>query len=218
MNFCENLFIIGGKAGAMICYDLVADSAFTTYFLEFFCKKEDIQARNNVIFLEGKIEDHVEKIENYFVATGDNLMREKITNKIIKNTGKYPVNLIHPTAWVSKTAKLGYGNLVLPRAVIHTNARIGNGCIINTNSTIEHDNYLGDYTQIAPGVTLCGYVKIGDYCFVSANATVISDKNIANKTVVGAGAVVTTDIVEEDCLFAGVPAILKKRYHESKHI
>lgn len=212
MNCYKELIIIGGKAGAVLCYDLAADYANQICFLECFFQKENFRPRSNVVFLEGKIFDYLDRIENYFVATGDNQMRRQITEDVIAATGKYPVNLCHIKSDVSKMASMGYGNLVLSGAVVHTNANIGNGCIINTNATIEHDNFVGDYTQISPGAVLCGYVKIGDFCSISANSTVIPHISIANNTVVGAGAVVTSDITEEFCLFAGVPAKLKKRY------
>jgi len=212
MNCYKKLVIIGGKAGAILCYDLIADYVEQIFFLECFFKKDDLKSRSNVVFLDGKIIDHLDKIENYFVATGDNQMRQKITDDVIIATGKFPLNLYHEKSYVSKTASLGYGNLVLSGAVVHTNSHIGNGCIVNTNAIVEHDNFLGNYTQVSPGAVLCGYVKIGDFCSISANATVIPHISVANNTVVGAGAVVTSNIDEEFCLFAGVPAKLKKRY------
>lgn len=208
MNCCRKLFVIGGKAGALIINDIFA-AEYQIYFLETFFDRNLLP---NGAFLEGKITDHLSSIENYFVATGDNHMRQKITNEIIEKANKYPINLCHPKSDISKTARLGYGNLILSGAVINTNSHIGNGCIINTNSTIEHDNIIGNYTQISPGATLCGYVKVGEFCSISANSTIIPHIEIANNTVIGAGAVVTKNVTEEFCLFAGVPATLKKRY------
>lgn len=207
-NLLKPTIIVGGKAGALICKDMLVHVKFLQTFF-------DRSKFNDWYFLEGTIDDNIEALKNhaYFVATGDNDMREEITNEIIKKTKKYPINLIHPKAWVSHSVtNLGYGNLILAGSVIHTNAKIGNGCIINTNATVEHDNVIGDYSQISPGATLCGYVEVGHHSFISANATVIPNVKIAPRVTVGAGAVVLKDIEEENCLYAGVPAERKKSY------
>ena len=217
MNFYDQFTIVGGKAGALICYDIMADKVNTILFLNNFFNQKDLCARNKVFFMEGDISFYTDKLFNYFVATGDNRMRHQITTEIIEKTGRHPINIIHPSAIISKTAKLGYGNLILAGAVINTNAKVGNGCIINTNAVVEHDNLIGDYSQISPGAVLCGYVKIGEFCFISANSTVIPEVTIAPNNIIAAGAVVTRDFVVENCLFAGVPAIWKKTY-EGKHI
>jgi len=220
MSYYNELIIVGGKAGALICYDMIVNNCLRSYdhlsryevkFLESFFSKEDHPYLTQHV-IPGKIDDNLERIQNYFVATGDNALREKITKYIISKTGVYPTNLIHRTASISKMSHMGYGNLVLGGATIHTNAIIGNGCIINTNAIVEHDNQIGNYTQISPGAVLCGYVQVGSHCMISANATVIPSMRIPNKTVLGAGAVLTQSIEEENCLYAGIPAVRKKKY------
>lgn len=204
--------IVGGKAGALICWDINRNCRF----LEVFFDKNKL---DKDYFLDGTVDDNIDilKTHDYFIATGDNYLREEITNNLIRKTGQNPVNIIHPRAFVSPSAQLGYGNLILAGAVVHTNSIVGNGCIINTNSVVEHDNVIGDYAQISPAATLCGYVEIGHHSFISANSTLIPSIKVAPNTTIGAGAVVINDILEEYCLYAGVPAALKKIY-ESKNI
>ena len=67
---------------------------------------------------------------------------------------------IHPTAVVSKYAKIGKGTQVLATAVINAAATIGNHCIVNTGAIVEHDCVLEDYVHIAPNATLGGGVKL----------------------------------------------------------
>ena len=208
----DSLTIVGGKAGALICYDIMADKVETIMFLNNFFDQKDLCSRNKVFYMEGDISFYTDKLFNYFVATGDNYLRHQITTEIIAKTGRRPINIIHPNSVIAKTAKLGYGNLILAGSVINTNAKIGNGCIINTNAVVEHDNVIGDYSQISPGSVLCGYVKIGDFCFISASATVIPEITIAPNNFIAAGAVITKDITEQNGMYAGVPAEWKKSY------
>ncbi len=220
----KHLIIVGGKAGARICYEIATNQLdrnnhFKPYyskvsFLEWF-----FDPRENESYLNGTIDENVEllKKSDYFVATGNNAMRKAHIEKLILLTGKPPINIIHRKATVAPSAKIGYGNLILANSVIHTDAVVGNGCIINTAAIVEHDNVIGNYSQISPGATLCGYVQIGENCFIGANSTVIPNIKIVKNTTVGAGAVVTREITEEDFLYAGVPAEKKKKY-ESKSV
>lgn len=48
-------------------------------------------------------------------------------------------------------------------------------------------------------------IKIGDGCWIGANSTILGGVTIGAGSVVAAGAVVVRDI-EENCVYAGVPA------------
>lgn len=54
-------------------------------------------------------------------------------------------------------------------------------------------------------------IVIGDNVWLCANVTVLPGVKICNNIVVAAGAVVANDLVEENSLYAGVPAKLIKR-------
>ena len=214
---CCDLVIVGGKAGALIAYEIVRaiHPQWKIGFLNYFFDKTKL-SDPNVVFFDGDIDDHYGHIKSYFVATGANRMRHDVTQRLIDEINIVPINVIHPRATISPSVRLGYGNLICCSAVVHTNATVGNGCIINTNAVVEHDNVIGDYCQISPGAVLCGYVEVGDFSFISANATIIPAMTIAANTVIGAGAVLLEDITQENCMYAGVPAKLKK--HENPNL
>ncbi len=210
------IVIVGGNAGARIASEIFALShpKHTVCLLDCFAPAESWKAdqpdvlagakedANNIDFLK-------QKNVSYFVATGDNRMRRDITAFLMKQTGKSPVNCIHPSAIFSSSAALGYGNLICPTAVLHTQTVIGNGTIINTGAVIEHDCIIRDYAQISPNVTLAGYVDIEAFAFVSSAAVVIPHLKIGKGSLVAAGAVVTA-AVKPFTMVAGCPAIEKK--------
>lgn len=49
-------------------------------------------------------------------------------------------------------------------------------------------------------------IEIGENVWLCANAMVCSGTKIAKNSIVAAGAVVTNDLLEENCLYGGVPA------------
>lgn len=103
-------------------------------------------------------------------------------------------NIIHPTAQISPTAKLGHGNIIYPGAVINAAAEIGNFNLINTYADVEHDCIVGNYNSISPRVVLCGGVKMGSGNMIGAGAVVIPLVKIGDDNVVGAGAAIIRQV------------------------
>ena len=114
-------------------------------------------------------------------------------------------------------AEIGEGCYIEPP--FHANfggrhVHLGNGVYANFNLTCVDDThiYVGDYTMLAPNVTLAtashpilpslrekGYqfnrpVTIGKRCWLGAGVIVLPGVTIGDDTVVGAGSVVTRDL------------------------
>jgi sugar O-acyltransferase (sialic acid O-acetyltransferase NeuD family) len=102
--------------------------------------------------------------------------------------------IIHPTAFVAPSAKIGIGAFIAPKVVIHTSAQIGNHAIINSGAVIDHDVIVGENTHIAPGAVVCGDVQIGKNVFIGPNATVIRGIQIGDDVFIKAGSLVKNNI------------------------
>ena len=200
MSEPKSILIVGGSAGAKIATNIfkLTHPHHVLYYVE--CFADEIQINRLYPTVEKSL-DHINTSNvDYFIATGDNLIKSY--------TKKEPINCIHPTA-VVETKKFGHGNLVCPNSVVHIDSQIGNCTIINTGSVVEHDCYIGDYSQISPNTTLCGYVHIGDNCFISAGSTLIPKVSVGNNSIIAAGSVVIDD-VPPNVMVAGIPSKIKK--------
>lgn len=113
--------------------------------------------------------------------------------------------LVHPSAVVDPTVRLGPGTVVFAGTVIQPDAVIGAHVIVNTGASIDHDCAIGDFVHIAPGVRLAGDVALGDGVFLGIGAVAIPGVRIGAWTTVGAGAAVVDDLAGE-LVVAGVPA------------
>ena len=147
-------------------------------------------------------------IKTAAVAVGDNKLREKIAEKIIKMGFELPA-IIHPKAFISPTAKIGGGTVVMPGSIIETLAFIEEFAIINTGAIVEHDNIIGKYAHIAPGCSLAGSVKVGERTIVGAGSSVIPNIVIGRDVIVGAGSSVVKN-VPDGAVIGGVPAKIIK--------
>jgi len=132
------------------------------------------------------------------IAIGDNRSR--------KNYDMFDlVTLIHPSAYVDASARLGAGVFAGPMAVVHVGAKVGRGAIINSGAVVEHDCDVGAWTHISPGAILTGKVTVGEGTWIGAGAVVKHGITICPWCIVGCGAVVVKDITESGT-YVGCPA------------
>lgn len=129
------------------------------------------------------------------VAIGGHRGRDRLSiQKLFRIHGLSMPVLIHPTAVVSHSARLGAGSQVLALANVAAEVVSGDACIINHRASVDHECILGHGAHIAPGAILCGCVTVGDNVLIGANAVILPRLTIGADAVVGAGAVVTRDV------------------------
>ncbi len=132
--------------------------------------------------------------------------------EIIKKT-QIPLDrfetIIHPTASISRTSKIGRGVVIFQNATITSNVVIGNHVIILPNTVISHDNIIGDYTCIAGGACISGNVKIGKLCYLGTNSTVIGNTNVGDHCLIGMGSVILKDIPDNSVYVGGPGKFLR---------
>jgi UDP-perosamine 4-acetyltransferase len=102
--------------------------------------------------------------------------------------------VVHSSAIVSPSARLGDGVQLMAGAIIQCDAAIGANSIVNTGACIDHDCRIGESVHIAPGATLSGLVTIGDRTHIGTAAAVIQGVSIGRDCLVAAGCVVTRDL------------------------
>lgn len=130
---------------------------------------------------------------DFLLGIGDNKLREKIYDFIIKK-GKKVISLTNSTASISNFATIGDGVFINRNVTVNTLANIGNNVILNTGCIIDHECYIKENVHVAPGAVLAGNVKVGAGTFIGANAVIKQGVVIGNNVIVGAGTVVLGNI------------------------
>lgn len=130
---------------------------------------------------------------SFVLGIGDNLLRQNIAN-LIESKGKNNITLIHSSASVSKSAKIGEGSFINKNVSVNAFAVVGKNVILNTGCIIEHECVLSDAVHIAPGAVLAGNVIVGERTFVGANAVIKQGVVIGKDVLIGAGSVIINNI------------------------
>lgn len=167
--------------------------------------------------VRGRIEDTLEGCPTCCVvcAVGNPALKSQFARRALAAGYQFTAPILHPRALVSPTAKIGTGSVIAAGAIISVNTTIGAHVTINMNCTVSHDARLGDFATVNPGCNLSGNVTIEPGAYIGTNAALREGIRVGEGAVVGAGAFVTQDVPPRT-LVAGVPAIVKKRYHNQK--
>ncbi len=149
------------------------------------------------------------------IGVGDPRSRRMLADKCAA-AGYSFASLVHRGVEMSDSVVCGAGSIICAGSVLTVDIRVGQHVHLNLLSTVGHDAVIGDFATICPGVNISGNVHIGNGAFIGTGASIINGSAakplvIGDGAVVAAGACVTTSL-EPDALYAGVPAVLKKRY------
>jgi len=136
------------------------------------------------------------------IGVGDNASRKTLARRF--GDAEW-ITVIHPTAYVHPSVRLGPGTVVFAGATVQPDTTLGSHCIINTAACVDHDCILADYVHVAPGTRLAGGVELGEGVFMGIGSSVIPGIKVGSWTVVGAGGVVICDLMPA-VLAVGVPA------------
>ncbi|KQU17152.1 acetyltransferase [Bacillus sp. Leaf13] len=189
------IIVIGEGGHSRVIQDIISSSRIYKIIAILDDKYSETIMVNDILF--GPVafaKELIRRMEvEFIIAIGNNTTRKRIACSLTEVGGKFAV-IIHPSAVVSPSVKIGEGTVVMPGSVINADANIGSHVIINSIAVVEHDNKIGDYAHISPGAILTGSVQVGEGSHVGASATVIPGKKIGKWSIIGANATVINNI------------------------
>ena len=213
-NTKKNLLIIGCGGHSKVISDIAREIGFKNIFYNDTIKNEELFLGCPVV------NEDIKNYEDYFfVAIGDNFIRETVTFNFLKaNPKSTPATIVHPTSVISDNCTLGVGSTVMPLCVINSHSKIGKGVIVNSRSSLDHDNCLMDFSSVAPGVTTGGNVYIGNRSAISIGSVIKNDLKIGSDTVVGASSYVNIDIGSNFLAYGSPAKLIRERAVGEKYL
>lgn len=133
-------------------------------------------------------------------------IRRRIVEQLALPAERY-ATIVHPSASVSASAKVGRGTAILQNVVITGGTRVGDHVLISQNVTMAHDQVVEDFVSIASGVTVAGFARLCTGSYIGAGAVINTDVTIREDALVGVGSVVLRNVPAGRTVF-GNPAQL----------
>lgn len=212
----QNVIIFGASGHGGVVLDCIEKEAKykVVGFIDSFKEKGTKISGHVVLGSEYDLPFLIKKHQIFggIVAIGDNCTRSILVGRIneIASNFKY-ISVVHPSAELGKGVEVGSGSVIMPGVTVNANANIGNHCILNTNSSLDHDSFMNNFSSLAPNVCAGGNLILGSGSAVCLGANIIENITIGADTVVGAGSLVIGNI-ENNVLVYGAPArVIRKR-------
>ena len=121
------------------------------------------------------------------------------------------LKLVHSSAQVSKTAKIGNGSIVGPLCVVGSYASIDKNVYVNSGAVIGHHIQIKKNSVISPNCFLGGNVSIGYENFVGGGSIIYPGVKISNNCKIIAGSSITKNVASNSFVY-GNPAKIVKNY------
>ena len=198
------LVIIGASGHAISIANVAKSAGFTIKYFVDKSKKGKELLGYSVIGDLAELQ-HIDKF-NFAIGVGDNPSRERIFKELkAEFESMYFPPLIHQSAVVSFFAEVGDGTVVMPNAVIGPNSKIGMFCLINTQSSLDHDCVMSDFSSLAPAAITGGGVMLGFRSAVCIGAKIKHGIRIGDDSIVGANSYLNKDLANNQVAY-GTPA------------
>jgi sugar O-acyltransferase (sialic acid O-acetyltransferase NeuD family) len=135
---------------------------------------------------------------------GDYESKRRIVSRLGLPAQRY-ATLVHPSAVVPDSCRLGEGTVIQAGVVLTTEVRIGAHVGVMPNAVLTHDDRLDDFVTVAAGVRIAGGVHVREGAYLGAGSLIRENLTLGAWSLVGMGAVVTRDVPPRE-VWAGVPA------------
>jgi sugar O-acyltransferase (sialic acid O-acetyltransferase NeuD family) len=158
-------------------------------------------------------------VSGLLVAVGDNFLRAMVVARASKlcPTLSFPA-AIHPRANIATDVSIGEGSVIMANAIANPGCTVGRFCILNTNSSLDHDSIMDDFSSLAPAAATGGNCRIGSYSAVSIGAVLAHKVCIGEHTVIGAGATVLEDIGAFQVAYGAPAKAIRARQAGDKYL
>jgi sugar O-acyltransferase (sialic acid O-acetyltransferase NeuD family) len=132
---------------------------------------------------------------SFVIGIGKLSIRNRLIAQLLDviSLERFP-SIIHPTAYISKSAQIGFGSQILGQSYVGPNTVIGNFALLNTRVVVEHDSEIGPKSVMSPGVIVAGSTAIGENCFVGMGAKISNNISIGSGSTISANVFVSRDL------------------------
>jgi len=137
------------------------------------------------------------------LAIGVPYVRRQVAESLLARGAAF-LTLVHPTAIVAASARIGTGSILCPYAIASDACRVGWFVLMNYHTSLGHDASAGDFAVLSPYATLGGKAHIEEDVFLGLHASVGPGKTVGARSKVSANSCVLSD-AGEAAFVHGVP-------------
>ncbi|ELP69777.1 acetyltransferase [Streptomyces turgidiscabies] len=134
----------------------------------------------------------------------DYAARARLVRRLGLPADRY-ATVIHPTASVSATSRVGHGSVLLAHCVLTAAVEVGAHVAVMPQVVLTHDDVVEDFATLASGVRLGGGARLERGAYVGSGALVREGTVVGAWSLIGMGSAVLGDVPPGE-VWVGSPA------------
>jgi sugar O-acyltransferase (sialic acid O-acetyltransferase NeuD family) len=142
--------------------------------------------------------------DRFIVSLGDPRLRRAIAERLARRGARF-ISIVHPTANVAPTARVGHGCVIGPFASVGSYAHLEDHVLVNLYAAAGHDARIGAFCVFSPFSVANGGSRLDDGIFLGTHSAIMPNVRVRAGSKVSAGAIVYRDVPEQS-LATGNPA------------
>ena len=146
----------------------------------------------------------IESDDRFIISVGDPGLRQMLAERLARRGARF-LSIVHPTAYVAPTARIGQGCIVGPFVNVGSYVELQDHVLLNLYSAAGHDARIGAFCVFSPYSVANGGSSLAARVFLGTHAAVTPNVRVGAGSKVAAGAVVYRDVPERS-LATGNPA------------
>lgn len=129
----------------------------------------------------------------YLIAVGS-VNRRKAVFEMLLQMQLSIGTLVHPTAIVAPSSKIGEGVIVGPFSILNEFSTIEDGALVNVHCSVGHGATVSRFSVLSPYASVSGDAKVGEGCFLGTRATIFPGVSVGNRCVIDSHSFVKSDV------------------------
>ncbi|MFV8182711.1 MULTISPECIES: acetyltransferase [unclassified Streptomyces] len=134
----------------------------------------------------------------------DYAARARLVHRLALPVERY-ATVVHPTAAVSATSRIGPGSVLLAHCALTAAVRVGAHVAVMPHVVLTHDDVVEDFATLTSGVRLGGSARLARGAYVGSGALVREGTTIGAWSLIGMGSAVLGDVPPGE-VWVGSPA------------
>lgn len=154
-----------------------------------------------------------------FIAIGDNHIRSNVAGELWREVPGFEfINVVHASARVSESARLGQGVFVGALSSIGPNAHVQDFAIVNTLANVEHGAVVGQFASLGPNSAIAGNSIVGGHAIIGMSAAVLQKISIGNHSLIGASSLIVSDVPPRTVYFGKKAKFKRERLPGERYL
>ncbi len=188
----NDIIVIGGKGGAKMVIETIRSlnmysiKGIVDSTMKIGERVFDVEVIGGDEIFDNLLEDGYSNIVLSFTSLSNLEIREKKYLELKEKGFRFP-NIIHRTATVEPSVKMGEGNIILANSMLGSDLSLGDMNFINTGAILSHDTNVGRNNHFAPNAVVAGRVKIGNNNLFGMCSTTYFDVTIGKNNIINNG-------------------------------